>query len=184
MNTSGLAPTLLKLAAPLVGVALMVVVGRRRALSLDDHFGFRLPRLAPAAGVLLAWIAWISVEEVVSEALNVPGAKAWEDFPIAIVVLRIFAIGVAGPIAEETAFRGLLLGFLLRGRKLNVLLAIAITSLLWTGLHASFDAVTLGMVFLDGLWLGAARVGARSLGGPIAMHIIGNGFSIYQSLHS
>ncbi|HUD72148.1 MAG TPA: CPBP family intramembrane glutamic endopeptidase, partial [Dongiaceae bacterium] len=98
-----------------------------------------------------------------------------------VVAIRILAIGIAGPIAEELAFRGIAL-WRLRTMRLGTAGAVVVTSLLWTALHFQYEPAVLAQIFLDGLVLGAARVRTGSLGAPIAMHVTGNLFSIAESL--
>jgi membrane protease YdiL (CAAX protease family) len=74
-----------------------------------------------------------------------------------------------------------LLGVLRRTR-LGIFGAIALTAALWAAIHMQYEPATLALIFIDGLVLGAARHYTRSLYLPIFMHVIGNLFSIWQSL--
>jgi membrane protease YdiL (CAAX protease family) len=70
----------------------------------------------------------------------------------------------------------------LRRTQLRIYGAILISAALWSCMHFDYSPILLAILFLDGIALGFARHITRSIYVPIAMHIIGNCFSIYQSL--
>jgi len=179
--TEELLPTLSKAALPAVGIALMLFAAQRNRLSLADDLGFRSPKLASSVLFLLLWLLLIAVEEWLTSSIAETKPKSWADYTALIVVIRILAIGVLGPIAEEIAFRGLLMTFLNRTR-LGIYGAIFISAALWSCVHFQYRPILLAIIFVDGIALGFARHITRSIYVPIAMHIIGNCFSIYQSL--
>ncbi len=108
--------TLAKALFPLIAVSLMLFVARRRGLSFANDLGLKSPSLTRAAWALGLWLLLVAVEELVNWRLGGPQPSPWPAYPAVIIVLRIFAIGVAGPLAEELVFRGLLLGLFQRGR--------------------------------------------------------------------
>src|SRR5688572_24518116 len=126
---------------------------------------------------MLFWIAWVAVEEVAIRLLHLDQARPWPQKDVAIIALRVAAIGVLGPIAEELVCRGLLLGRLMTTR-LGVYGSVALIAAAWALVHVQYAWPTLLMIFLDGLILGTARVRSRSVYVPIAMHMAGNLFSI------
>lgn len=176
-----LSTNLLKLLLPLVAIAVMLLVARKRGVSRQTDLGLIWPRPIWAVIWLGAWIILIAVEELISPWIGMPAAKPWAAFPWYLMVVRIAAIGIVGPIAEELAFRGMLLQAL-RKTRLQTWLAVAIVAAVWSTIHLQYEPLILAMIFIDGLVLGAARVQTRSLWVPIAMHIVGNLFSIYQSV--
>lgn len=176
-----LTSTLLKAAIPAASIGMILFVARKRRLFLAEDVGLRLPRLKLALLFLLGWGALIALEEVLTAGVADAQAKAWPDYPTHIVLLRILAIGLLGPIAEELAFRGVLFA-VLRRTSLQVAGAIVVTAAFWSVLHLQYSPLLLGLIFIDGLVLGAARHWTRSLYVPIVMHIAGNLFSIGQSL--
>ncbi len=95
-------------------------------------------------------------------------------------MLRVLAIGILGPAAEELVFRGILFARLLK--PIGPAATIVATAAAWAALHYGYNWLTLSQVFGDGLILGLARHQSRSTNVPIAMHAVGNLFSIYQSL--
>jgi membrane protease YdiL (CAAX protease family) len=174
--------TLVKLLLPALGIVLMLVVARRRRLSFADDIG--LARPVPAMAVLFAllWLVLIAVEEYFTGSNEATQAKTWPDYPLVIVVLRALAIGVVGPIAEELAIRGLVMGMLRRTR-LGSYGAIVVSAAAWSAMHIQYaPLLLLLLIFIDGVMLGLARHFSRSLYVPMLMHIIGNLYSIHQSL--
>jgi membrane protease YdiL (CAAX protease family) len=173
------ASNLSKLLLPILGSGLFLFAARRRGLSLREDLGLRVPRLAPAFGWYMLWLLAMAAEEAISLHFGFGKAKPWTGYTTGAILVRVAAIGVAGPIAEELAFRGFLLGWLQR-RRLHAALAVVLVSLLWMSLHLHDDALTMAMIFFDGVLLGASRLQTRSLWMPIAMHITGNLYSIYH----
>ena len=133
------------------------------------------------AGWVAAWIVWMAMSELVVDRLGVAPPKSWY-YPAGMTLLRIAMIGIAGPIAEELTYRGALL-YVLRVRAgLPAAAAIVIISIVWAASHFQYDVTTLTMIVADGPVLGAARVHSRSTLTSGTMHVMGNLFSIYQSL--
>jgi len=160
---------------------MMLLVAKHRRLSFAADIGIRLPKIGVTVAFLIAWVCLIAIEEVITSSVADAQAKTWPKFPVYIVALRIFAIGIIGPIAEELAFRGLLMA-VIRQTRLGVVGAILLTAALWSAIHFGYSAPLILLVLFDGIVLGAARHFSRSLWVPIAMHIGGNLFSIWQSL--
>jgi membrane protease YdiL (CAAX protease family) len=173
--------TLTKVAAPALAIAVALTVTRLRRISWRDELGLRAPAARSLLLWLLAWIAWLVVSEVLIRRLGLDQAKPWPAYPPLIVALRILAIGLLGPLAEELVMRGVLLSRL-RGTRLGPLGAIAVVAVLWAVMHVQYGAATLAMIFVDGLILGLARERGGSLWIPIAMHVLANLVSIAQSL--
>jgi membrane protease YdiL (CAAX protease family) len=174
-----LLPTLAKAAIPAVAIGVILFVAKRRRLSFREDLGLRMPLLKPAVLFLFLWGGLVAAEELIAGSAG--QAKPWPEYTTGILLLRILAIGLLGPIAEELAFRGVLLGALRRTR-LGIYGAIALTAAVWASIHMQYEPATLALIFIDGLVLGAARHYTRSLYVPIFMHVMGNLFSIWQSL--
>lgn len=174
-----LIPTLLKALLPLLGIVFILFAARRKKLSFQNDIGLRAPVVSATVLFSVVWIALVATGEL----FDASAPKAWKDYPAQIVVLRIVAIGVLGPIAEELAFRGLMLSVLSRTR-LGIFGAVVAVATLWAMVHIQYEPATLALLFIDGVVLGFARHFTRSLYVPIAMHIGANLFSIAQSLQS
>lgn len=181
MNDPLLVASLLKLAPPLLGVAVILSVTRMKGLSWNQALGFAPPTAARLVGWLALWIAWVSVVEALSRVFSIGTPPPWPEYPAHILALRIAAIGLAGPFAEELLMRGLLL-HVLASTRLRSWGAIVVVAFGWAALHLQYAPADLAIVAADGVVLGAARLFGGSLWLPIIMHATGNLFSIYQSL--
>ena len=71
----------------------------------------------------------------------------------------------------------------LRRTALRTAGTIVVCAAAWAVMHVQYGWSTWVLIFLDGLILGMARAHSRSLVPPILMHVLGNLFSIAQSLH-
>ena len=173
--------TVMKVALPAAVIIMVLAVTRIRGVSWHDDLGLRAPRLAPALLWIGAWVVWVALCEVLIEKLGMQQATPWPRYPLPIIALRIAAIGLVGPFSEELVMRGVLLDRLRRTR-LRAAGAVVLVAAGWSLMHYRYEWSTLALVFADGLVLGAARVQTRSLWVPVAMHVMGNLFSIWQSL--
>lgn len=176
-----LSSTLLKLALPVAGTTIGLLVARRRGISLPEDVGLRRPAVAHLLGWLGIWTAWVAVSEVLVRALGLEQAQPWPEYPALIVAPRVLAIGIAGPVLEELLFRGFLLDRL-RRTALGTTGAIALLAVGWAGIHYRYGVGSVVLIAFDGVLLGFARTRGGSLWIPIAMHALGNLFSISQSL--
>jgi membrane protease YdiL (CAAX protease family) len=172
--------TLFKVGVPLVTIAIVLLVSRARGFDLKKDIGLQWPRPRLVVLWIGVWIAWIAIGEWLGHLLHFGEPSHWKAYAAGIVVLRVLAIGILGPAAEELVFRGILFARLLK--PIGPAATIVATAAAWAALHYSYDWLTLSQVFADGLILGLARHQSRSTNVPIAMHAVGNLFSIYQSL--
>jgi len=92
-------------------------------------------------------------------------------------VLRVLAVGVLGPIAEELIFRGWFFGVLLK--RVSPAVTILLTAAGWAALHYAYGVAVLGVILVDGLLLGLARWKTRSVYPPIVMHMLYNLYAIW-----
>lgn len=175
-----LAATLFKVLAPAAGIVILLGVSRRKGISWTRDLGLGAPRPGVALAWLILWVGVIVVEERLIDQLGMAQAKPWPAYPPLIVGLRVLALGVLGPTVEELLFRGLLLHLLGRTR-LGSWGAVGVCAAGWSAMHLA-DPATSALMFFDGLLFGAARITSRSTWVPIGLHIVGNLFSVSQSL--
>ncbi len=173
--------TLTKLAIPVVACLVILAVTRKRGVSWRDDLGLKAASPAGAAGWLVLWLAWVAASEFVIERFGLQQAEAWPAYPPSILVMRIVAIGMAGPFFEELVARGVFFN-LFRRTALGPPGAIIIVALGWALSHYRYDLPTIALVCADGVLLGLARHQSGSLWVPISMHVVGNLISIGQSL--
>ena len=159
-------------------LALVFLWKRKRA---PAFLGFAVPSWKQVARMVAAFIVLVVVLEVVAGQW-----KALQDPDIALIIgsstdtlLMILGIGVAAPVFEELAMRGLLLGSL--RHMLDKHIAVAITACLFTLAHASqYDWPLLIVVLLPlSVLLGYARTETNSIWVPIALHIANNVSTIF-----
>ena len=173
--------SLLKLCGPLAGILVLFLVLRLRGLAWRDQLAMRRPAWQKVALWMIIWIAWVLASDVVTDWLGMPPPEPWKPYPPLIIALRILAIGVLGPIAEELVFRGVIYSRLSKTR-LGTWGAIVVIAAAWAAIHVQYELAVLAVIFLDGIVLGAARRDSGSVVVPILMHMFGNLYSIAESL--
>jgi hypothetical protein len=160
-----------------VCVALIAALAAgRRGFSVTDYLALRAvpwQRLARwIGGVILFAVAadvltFLLGRNVVPESmLEIYTSVRWPVLLWSVVLL-------AAPVFEEVFFRG----FMFRGvqaSRLGSSGAIALTSLVWTGMHVQYDWYNLLIVFAGGVLLGVARARMGSVYPTIAMHSVWN----------
>jgi len=176
-----LGSTLLKLALPCLAIAVVLAISRWRGISWKDDLALVWPKPTVTATWVAIWIGWVILGEFAIRTFGLAQAAPWKPYPLLIIVLRIVAIGLLGPAAEEIVVRGVLF-FRIGRTRLGPIGAIVIGAAGWAAAHVQYDGMTMLLIFLDGLVLGTARLRSRSTCVPIVMHALGNLISICQSL--
>jgi membrane protease YdiL (CAAX protease family) len=171
----------IKLLITLVVIALPLTIARLRGFNVRDFAGLHKPPARLFAIILGTWVAWMAMTELLLHVLQVDAPNSWPPSPLIVVVLRVLAIGILGPIGEELIFRGVLYGRL--SPRLGVTATIVLLAASWSLIHIRYDWTTIAFICADGLILGYARYKTGSVITPMAMHIIGNLFSVWQSLN-
>ena len=156
-------------------VAVLILVRTRRVPR--EQMGFVKPSLSLSLLFVAVYLGWMLASNAV---LNWRGAWNWQpwlDAPLLASVLRVLAVGIIGPIAEELIFRGFLYGRLLK--YLGTALTILVTAAGWAALHYMYDWPVMGVIFVDGILLGLARWRTRSVFPPMVMHALYNLYAIW-----
>ncbi|PSR54068.1 hypothetical protein AHMF7605_11320 [Adhaeribacter arboris] len=104
--------------------------------------------------------------------------SAWQQQPVFTSIARVFAVVMAGPVAEEMLFRGLLLTRLKR-TGLNPWMSLLLVTSAWAGIHVEYSWGIIFLIFGNGLLLGLSLYSSRSLLVPILLHIIWNGYAVW-----
>ncbi len=173
--------TLFKLLMPLVAIVVVLVSTRKRGMSWTEQIRLVWPSPAQLALWIAVWIVWMWVSEQLISLLGIEQPKPWPAYPALIICMRIFAIGILGPIAEELVFRGVLY-YRLAQTRVGTAGTVVVLSAVWASLHVQYGLPLIGMIFVDGLILGGSRWASRSVFVPMILHIIANIYSISQSL--
>jgi hypothetical protein len=167
-------------AAP-VATALVLLLAALRG-PVVRYLALVWPRWKPA-------LLWAAAVAGFLWAYDVVGARLGRP-PVPDFMLEIYktagpmpplwlALVVMAPLIEETLFRG----FLIRGlaaSRLEATGAVALSALLWAGIHLQYDLYDMTGIFLLGLLFGAMRLATGSTLLPMAIHAGVNAFAILQ----
>jgi membrane protease YdiL (CAAX protease family) len=156
--------------------AIVLVMVRTRNIPRDE-LGFSRPRWAPAMLLLAMYLAWMLGTDSLVHWRGPWDFRPWLAAPLLASVLRVLAVCVLGPTAEELIFRGWF--FALLRNRIGVEATIALTSVGWALLHYTYDWTVIAIIVVDGVLLGVARWQSRSIYPPIAMHMLYNLYAIW-----
>jgi membrane protease YdiL (CAAX protease family) len=173
-----LSRTLLKVVIPLIAIAAVFLIARRRRLLLQSDLGIRPAPVGETIIFLLLYGGWMLTTDALTGWRGPWDFTIWRQSPVWVDVLRVVAVGILGPIAEELIFRGLLYAFLIRTR-LRVIGTIVVLAAVWAGIHIDYSALVIGILFIAGVLLGAARFRTGSVLAPILMHILWNLYAVW-----
>jgi membrane protease YdiL (CAAX protease family) len=169
----------LKIAAvPLFLTAAGVAIVRLRRLDWSEDVGFRAPS---SAALVLLWVglfvALAAAQEIFASG---PGARgSWAGrYDATQIAVRIAAIGLIYPIVEEYFFRGVFLGVI--RRRFGSAAAVLIPAIIFGIIHTQYDWPV--WIVADGILFGAARVATGSVYVPMLLHILGNGYALWERL--
>jgi len=125
-----------------------------------------------------AFVAFAVVIEMLGTGDSARGSWAGK-YGTADLAVRIVAIALLYPLAEEFFFRGVFLGVV--RRKFGDLPAIVVPAIIFGVIHVQYGWPLL--IVADGLLFGLARVRTGSVYVPMAMHIIGNSYAVWERLN-
>jgi membrane protease YdiL (CAAX protease family) len=166
ITTSGLLISLATILSAPVGIGLAVFFAwLRKTLPLREYFALRWPGVKVAALWILAFLAFLVLSDLVTRLLGkpiVPDVMVEIYRNAGIVPLLWLAIVVAGPLAEETVFRGFIFAGL-QASRVGTIGTILLTSAAWSILHIQYDAYGILLIFITGIFLGVVRWKTRSL---------------------
>ena len=160
----------------LAGGAIIVVLLRSRNMPREE-LGIVRPPLGVSVLLVAVYLGWMFGSDA---ALHWRGPWDWRPWiaaPLAASAMRVLAVGILGPIAEELIFRGWFFGLL--EKRVGAALTIFATAVGWALLHYSYSWAVIGVIVIDGLLLGLTRWKTRSVFPPIVMHILYNLYAIW-----
>lgn len=181
------------LAYYVVEIGMLVWLARRRETPFADAFrlrvSFRADEIASAVGVvfvvLLSTRVAALVYGMVGRAFGFRPTAASSDLTTIFgggrigLVMAFVLVVIVGPVAEEIAFRGVLLDGL--RRRFDPRLAIAVSALLFAAFH--FDLWMLVPTTILGLALGWLAVRRRSLWPAIIVHALYNAVAVIAAFY-
>jgi membrane protease YdiL (CAAX protease family) len=178
LDTALLERTLLKAFLPLLAIGIVLFGARRRGLSWREGLGLTKPPLGQTVAWLALYVAWMLGSDRVFGWRGPWDFRPWAQAPLVVSGLRVLAVCILGPIAEELIFRGFLYTRLV-GTRLGVAGSVVLLAAVWAAIHTSYSGGVVALIFVDGLLLGAARYRSGSLIVPILMHVVWNLYAIW-----
>lgn len=170
--------SLLKVAFPLLMIAVVLLVVKVRRFSWRENLGLLAPRAGQAVLWMAVYLAWMLITNAIMNWRGPWDFSIWARSPMIVNVLRVLAVGILGPIAEELIFRGLLYDRLSR-RRIGPTVAIVLLAAVWAAIHIGYPPGVIAVLFVDGLLLGFARRQTGSVILPILMHVMWNLYAIW-----
>jgi membrane protease YdiL (CAAX protease family) len=159
-------------------LAAFAYIRLRRSPDAGERWGLQTPTSWTAALVIAAiYLAWMLCTDLATGWRGPWDFSPWIAAPLAASIMRVLAVCLFGPAAEELVFRGFLYG-LLKDR-IGVLPTIAVTAVGWALLHVDYSWWVIAIIVVDGLLLGLARWRTGSVFVPIAMHALYNFYAIW-----
>jgi membrane protease YdiL (CAAX protease family) len=161
-----------------VGLCVVVigaVVLRTREIP-RDRLGFTRPPIRLSILFVVLYLGWMLASDAVFGWRGPWDFTPWRQAPLAASAMRVLAVGVLGPIAEELIFRAFIYSRLIR---FGPAAAIAVTGIGWAILHFDYTLVVIGIIVIDGILLGLARWRTGSIVPPIVMHVLYNLYAVW-----
>jgi len=163
--------------AAVAGAAIALVLFRTKQLPREELGLVRPVALPLTLAVMLLYFGWMLGTNALLGWRGPWDFEPWLAAPVLASVLRVLAVGILGPIAEELIFRGWFFGLL--KTRIGVAATLLLTSAGWTLLHYDYSWPVLAVILVDGLLLGLARLASRSVWPPVVMHIIYNLYAVW-----
>lgn len=160
----------------IAGAAIGLVLFRTRKMPRED-MGLTRPPIALSLVFVVIYLAWMLASDAMIHWRGEWDFRPWMTAPPAASAMRLIAVCLLGPIAEELIFRGWLFGLLLR--RFGTAVTIMLTAVGWALLHYTYSWQVIVVIIVDGLLLGAARWRTKSVYVPIAMHALYNFYAIW-----
>jgi membrane protease YdiL (CAAX protease family) len=159
-------------------LATFAYIRLRKTENPGERWGLQAPsHMAAGLAIAAIYFAWMLGTDLVTHWRGLWDFTPWIAAPLAASIMRVLAVCLFGPAAEELVFRGFLYG-LLKDR-IGIRLTIAITALGWAVLHFDYSWWVIGIIVVDGVLLGLARWRTGSVYLPIAMHALYNLYAIW-----
>ena len=160
------------------GAVALILFRMSRAKSRDLRwFGIAPPEVLPTVIFIVVYLGWMLASDQLIHWRGPWDFRAWQSAPLLASGLRVLAVCLLGPMAEELLFRGVIFSWL--KERIPLTLTIVVTAVGWALLHWSYPGAVIGVIVVDGLLLGAARARTGSVVPPIIMHSLYNLYAIW-----
>ena len=140
-------------------------------------FGLTSPEVLPTAVFIVVYLGWMLASDDMLQWRGPWDFRPWQSAPILASAMRLMAVCLFGPAAEELLFRGVIFSWL--KERIPLALTIGLTAVGWALFHWSYPWPVIGVIVVDGLLLGAARARTGSVVPPIIMHALYNLYAIW-----
>ncbi len=154
----------------------VIVLFRTRNVPREE-LGIVRPPLALSAVLLVVYLGWMLGSDALIHWRGPWGWRPWLVAPLAASAMRVLAVGILGPIAEELLFRGWFFGLL--DKRLGPVPTILVTAIGWALLHYDYTWQVIAVIVVDGLLLGLSRWKTRSVFPSMVMHALYNLYAIW-----
>jgi membrane protease YdiL (CAAX protease family) len=169
--------SLTKLAIPTGVILFIALMVWRRRWSWARDVGVTMPSARQVLFWMAIWLAWMLGTNAIVGWRGPWDFTSWRQQSLAVSAIRVTAVGVLGPVAEDLLFRGILF-FRLARTRLGPWGSAVTIGIVWAALH-SYAGGIVALLAVSGLLLGAARVRSRSVVLPLAMHVAWNLYAIW-----
>jgi membrane protease YdiL (CAAX protease family) len=170
----------LKVCFPLVSIIAVILISKYRLnLSLKQDLNLYWPKSLSLLLWLTLGLMWMLGTDYFMNWRGEWNFVPWQNQPFSVSVLRILAVVIIGPTAEELVFRGLILFKLEKMKFTAEWLIVVIISAGWAAIHINYSIEVISVIFIFGLLLGFAKLKSNSLVTPILMHILWNLYAVW-----
>jgi len=171
---------IVKVTLPILTIIAVIVISKLRFnISLREDYMLKRPAINKALLWLFISIGWMLITDYFMNWRGEWNFVPWQNQPLYVSILRVLAVVILGPIAEELLFRGFLFYRLKRLKIVNEWFVVIIVAAFWACIHYTYPVTVIAIIFVDGILLGAALLKSRSLVVPILMHISWNLYAIW-----
>jgi len=158
------------------GAVTCVVLFRTRSVPRDE-LGLVRPPVGLSLLFLAIYLAWMFASDTVLHWRGPWDWRPWVEAPLPASAMRVLAVCLLGPIAEELIFRGWFFGLV--QKRFGTAPTILVTAVGWALLHFSYSWRVILVIAVDGILLGVARWRTGSVFAPIVMHALYNLYAIW-----
>jgi membrane protease YdiL (CAAX protease family) len=170
----------IKVLLPIFAICIIVVLAKYKLrLSLQDDLFFSAPKLSQLLFWTILSASWMLLTNYLLGWRGEWNFSSWYNQLFYISVLRVVAVGILGPIAEELLFRGLLFNRLQRAGLKNKWLVVVVLAAAWAAIHVDYTWQVQAVIFVFGLLLGSATLKSKSILVPIVMHVVWNLYAVW-----
>jgi len=167
--------TILNLVMATLSIGLVIVISKKNKLSYKSDLGLVFPDWKNMVFWISLFVLLIVLEGYVYKWFRDGITESWAGkYTMPQQILRGIGIVILAPISEELIFRGLLY-WRIKNTQLKYIGAIIIPAILFSVLHIQYsEFLTLGIIFVDGIFYGLARHFSRSVILTMLLHALSN----------